>query len=132
MKLLFFLILLAIIFLACGPAETKKTDTYNFELTVTSMLNDPVEFDIAITGVLLTKNDEKKLFNLQKHNIRTPYKLNLEEGKYKVVLNSKGGNNSILSKVQGFKNGKKAGMASASDEKVILEFAPEKFAARAE
>jgi len=123
MKLLFILILLPFTYLVSNtPALVKTTEDYNFKLTVNSTTANPAEFDLTITGFSLTENGSQKPFKLEKKNLKTPYKLDLTEGKYTAVIESKTKAGNILSKVQGIKGGNKMGSASGDAKKSTLNF----------
>ena len=103
-----------------APAPATACQDFHFELTVNSTSEDTARFDLLVTGVTLTQHGDPKPFRVQYRNLKTPYKLTLEEGKYTAVVETKYG--AVFSKVQGIRNGDKMGYTSGSQRITTMSF----------
>lgn len=122
MKLLLLLLLPLGLLLNPVQAAAQATEDFSFELTVTAQQAYIAPFNLTITGYELSPNGEKNPFSLARENVKTPFQLILKNGQYTVTVESQAPDMSIVSKVQGIKNGEKQGHASGSFKKTILEF----------
>lgn len=121
MKLLLVLMLLPFAcFVSNVPAPVATSQDYKFELTVNATSEDAAVFTLLVTGVTLTENGEQKPYRKQYDSLKAPYKLHLEDGEYTAVIEAKKG--SVLSKVQGIRNGERMGSAMDDSKKTILKF----------
>ncbi|RDV16783.1 hypothetical protein DXT99_03105 [Pontibacter diazotrophicus] len=121
MKLLLALLLLPLGFLMSSLQEpTRAFEEYTFEVTVESTTQKPALFNLSVTGVILTQNGAHEPFNMEKKNLKAPYKLNLKNGKYTVTTKAKKGK--VISKVQGIKNGEQMGSANSDSKTTVLDF----------
>ena len=89
-------------------------------MSVNSTTDETARFNLLITGITIDDNGVQKTFRIQRDDLETPYKLDLDKGKYKAVIEAKEGN--VLSRVQGFKNGEKKGFASGNQRVATMHF----------
>lgn len=121
MKLLLVLILTPFAFFGSKVSDTSvASQNFHFELTVNSASEDTARFDLLIIGVSLTELGEQKSFRKQHSNLKTPYKLILEEGKYTAVIETKEG--TVLSKSYGVEDGIKVVGTIGSQRIATLHF----------
>ena len=93
---------------------------FHFELTVNSTSETTARFNLLITGIEHTETGEQQPFRLQRDNLKTPFKLSLDKGKYTVVVEATEG--TVFSKVQGFENGEKKGHTSGTQKIATMHF----------
>ena len=121
MKLLLLAFLMVFTSFAGKVSEPVKAfDDFYFELSVNSTTDKTARFNLLITGITINEIGEQKTFRMQRDDLKTPYKLDLDKGKYKAVIETKEGN--VLSKVQGFKNGEKKGFANGNQRVATMHF----------
>ena len=121
MKLLLVLMLLPLAcFVSKVPAPVATSQDYEFELTVNATSEDAALFSLVVTGVTLTENGKQKPFRKQHDNLKAPFKLRLEDGEYTAIIEVRKG--TVLSKVQGIRNGERMGSAMDDSKKTILKF----------
>ncbi|MEP6262838.1 MAG: hypothetical protein ABJ092_14775 [Gillisia sp.] len=123
MKPIIYLFLLSFCFMVNKiPGAEKNTKDYNFELTVITPGEETAKFDLVITGFSILKNGDQIPFKLEEQNLKTPYKLNLKNGKYKAKINNKSTGVVILSKVQGIRDGKRMSAGRSDSNHPTLNF----------
>lgn len=123
MKLLLVLIFLPLAYFGgTAPAPDSTAEGYTFEVTVESPTQKSARFNISVTGVTLTAHGDQQPYKLEKKNVKTPYKLNLDDGKYTVIVTSKAKKGDIISKVQGMKEGIRMGSATGDSGFTTLHF----------
>ncbi|WP_162053200.1 hypothetical protein [Pontibacter pamirensis] len=121
MKLLLGLLLLPLGFLVSVlPEPTRTSEDYTFEVTVESPTQKSALFNLSVTGVTLAQNGAHEPFKMEKKRLKTPYKLNLKDGKYTVTTKTKKGVS--ITKVEGIQNGMSMGSASSDSDLTILNF----------
>lgn len=125
MKLLLLLLLPFGLLLHPARVLAQTSGELTFELTVTAQQAYIAPFNLSIKGFELSENGDKNPFSLTKENLKTPYQIMLKNGQYTVTVETLAPDMSILSKVQGMKNGEKQGYASGSAKKTILAFGPD-------
>ncbi|WP_133242800.1 hypothetical protein [Pontibacter virosus] len=121
MKLILMLMLLSFTGLV-GKVQPPiaTTQDFHFELTVNSTSETTAHFNLLITGIARTKTGEEQPFRLQRDNLKTPFKLSLDKGKYTAVIEATEG--TVFSKVQGFENGEKKGYTSGTQKIATMHF----------
>ncbi|MBF9253329.1 hypothetical protein I2I11_08500 [Pontibacter sp. 172403-2] len=123
MKLLLTFILLSLGYLVGkAPEPVKITEDFTYEISINSSGVDSAKFNLSITGFTLTETGARTPFQLEKKDLKTPYKLILKDGNYTAIVDSKSEDAVIISKVQGIKNGNRVGSASGNTKKTILDF----------
>ncbi|GAB3539300.1 hypothetical protein GCM10027443_35670 [Pontibacter brevis] len=55
------------------PAPDSMKEGYSFEVTVESPTQEPVLFDLSVTGATLAANGNQEPFELKKKNLKTPF-----------------------------------------------------------
>ncbi|MFD3002606.1 hypothetical protein ACFS7Z_19705 [Pontibacter toksunensis] len=123
MKLLFILILLPLGYLVSNSPEADKTsEEYIYELTVNSPGVDSVIFNLFITGYTLSETGARTPLELEKQDLKTPYKLILRNGNYTAIVDNMSKDAVIISRVQGIKNGERMGFGSGEAKRTIIDF----------
>jgi hypothetical protein len=105
-------------------APAKSSDGYQYELTVNSSTGEVEQFDLLIVGQTQTFQGELSPYRSELKNLSTPYELKLYSGSYSISVENKSSQSALVTKVEGLRNGTKAGNATAEGVKVILGAGP--------
>ena len=126
--------LISLFLLLSFGASAQSSENQKYVLTVESSDNTVVEFDLLIAGhngdkANLTpevtffksnKDDGNYPFHIKESSLKTPYKLELINGDYSIVIRTGAPKGSIISKVSSLIDGKSKAFASSPSSLSLL------------